>query len=53
MIKRLLKFKKQDWKHILWLTKNMIIRFLIFDFEDSYEAFLLIKVHLYYDSEII
>lgn len=50
MLKRILNFDKQDKKHCWWLFKNMIKQFLLFEFAESKEAWLLLKFHLTYDS---
>jgi hypothetical protein len=50
MIKRVMKFDKQDWKHCWWLFRNMIKQFLLLEFAESYEAWLLLKLHITYDS---
>ena len=50
MIKRIINFDKEDWKHIWWLFKNMIKQFMLFNFKESHEAFLWIKIHLMYDN---
>lgn len=51
MLKRILSFDKQDWKHIAFLFKNMIKQFFKGDIQESKEAFIWIKTHLSYDSE--
>lgn len=51
MIKRILNFDKEDWKHCWWLFRNMIKQFILMDFKESEEAWLLLKLHLSYDSD--
>lgn len=41
----------QSFKHMLWLWKQMIVLWCIGDFEGSYEAWLLIKLHWNYDGK--
>lgn len=50
MFNRLLKFDKQDWKHISFLLKNAIIQLFKGNFNDSIDALYWIKIHLTYDS---
>lgn len=50
MIKRILKFKTHDWKHIYTLSKTMISNLIKLDFLEAYDSFMWIKVHLTYDS---
>lgn len=50
MIKRIINFKKEDWKHIGWLLKTMIKNFIKGDIGEFIEGFYLIKLHLNYDS---
>lgn len=50
MIKRILNFDKNDWKHILYLLKNCLIQGINGNFEESKEALYWIKIHLTYDS---
>lgn len=49
MIKRIIRFDSQDWKHCAWLFKIMIKRFWLCEFEESYEAWLFLKLHLTHD----
>lgn len=53
MIKRIFSFNKKDWKHIWWLFINMIKQALKFNFSESYEAWLFIKLHFTYDSKLV
>lgn len=53
MIKRIIGFDEQDWKHILFLLKNGIKQFFKGDFHESKEAFIWLKTHLSYDSKRI
>lgn len=50
MIHRILNFDKQDWKHCWWLFKSMIKSFMLFEFSESEEAWVLLKLHLTMDS---
>ena len=49
MLKRIMNFDKQDWKHCLWLFGNMIKQFLLWDFKESDEAWALLKLHFTHD----
>jgi len=49
MIKRIVKFDKKDWNHCLWLFKNMIKSFLLFDFGEAEESWFFLKLHLTHD----
>lgn len=53
MIRRVIKFNKQDWKHCRWLFKNMIKQFLMFEFKEAQETYYWLKIHLGYDSKRI
>lgn len=48
---RILKFDKNDWKHVTWLFKNMIKQLFKGDFHEAREAFIWIKIHCTYDSK--
>jgi hypothetical protein len=50
MFKRIMKFDKKDWGHCLWLFKNMIKCFLLFNFYDAELAWFFLKLHLTHDS---
>jgi hypothetical protein len=52
-IKRIFCFQIHDWKHIGWLTKNMIKQFFIGDTHEAKEAWYFILIHLSYDSKKI
>ena len=41
----------QDCKHILWLTKQMIVLFIKGDFEGSKDAICWMKIHWNYKSK--
>jgi hypothetical protein len=47
---QILKFKRDDWKHVWWLFKNMIYQLSIGDFKESKEAWYWIKIHCTYPS---
>lgn len=49
MIKRILKFDKDDWDHVWWLFKNMCRSIWNYDFGEAYESWLWIKIHFQYD----
>lgn len=49
MIKRIMNFDKQDWKHVSWLFRNMVKNFWLCKFEDSYELWLFLKLHFTHD----
>lgn len=52
VIKRILRFNKQDWKHIGWLFKNTFIQFFVkYNWHETKEGLIFIKIHLMYDSE--
>lgn len=51
MIKRILKFKADDWKHIWFLFKNMIVQFLKGDFLEAKDAWYWIRIHVEFDSK--
>jgi len=51
MIKRILHFDKQDWKHCWWLFRNMIKQFILLEFHESEEAWFWLKIHLTNDSK--
>lgn len=51
--RRILRFNKQDWKHICWLLKNMVKQFFLLNINDAKEAALLVYIHFKYDSERI
>lgn len=53
MIKRIMKFQKHDWIHILTLFKSGVINLIKMDFIEAKDSFYWIKVHLSYDSEFI
>lgn len=51
MIKRILNFDKQDWKHMRFLFLNTLKQFLIkFDWHETKEGIIWMKIHLTYDS---
>jgi hypothetical protein len=47
---QILKFKKDDWKHVGWLFRNMIYQFCIGEWGEAKEAFYWIKIHCIYES---
>lgn len=49
MIKRVLKFNKQDWKHVWWLFRNMIKQFVLFNFSEAEESWFFLKLHFTHD----
>lgn len=51
MIKRVIGFDKDDWKHIRFLAVNMFKQFCKGDLLESKDAFYWILVHLTYDSK--
>lgn len=51
MIKRIMRFDKKDWEHCSWLFKNMIKQFWLCKFEESYEAWCFLKLHLMHDHK--
>ena len=53
MIKRIINFKKDDWKHISWLLKTMTKNFIKGDLNGIIEGFYLIRLHLSHDCKII
>jgi len=52
-IKIMFKFKKQDWKHILWLSKIACVSLFKGKFNDFKEALLWINIHFSYSSKPI
>lgn len=50
MLHRILRFNKKDWKHCLWLFRNMIKQFCLLNFDEADEAWYWLKIHLSYDS---
>lgn len=51
MVKRIINFDKQDWKHMRFLFKNMLIQFFVkFDWHETKESYIWMKIHLTYDS---
>lgn len=52
MIKRILKFNKQDWRHIGWLLKGLIKNFIKCDYHEFMECYYLIKLHMSYDCKM-
>lgn len=50
MLKRIVNYNKEDWKHISFLLKNSVIQFYKGNFNDSIDALYWIKIHLTYDS---
>lgn len=53
MIKRIVNFKKDDWEHIRWLLKTMMINFVQGDLNGLIEGFYLIKLHISHDCKAI
>jgi hypothetical protein len=51
IIKRVLNFDKDDWKHCHWLFRSMVKKFFILEFNDAYESWLFLKLHLTHDSK--
>lgn len=52
MIKRVINFDKQDWKHIWFLFTGMLKSFFIdFDWHETKECFIFMKIHLTHDSK--
>lgn len=51
MIKRIINFDKQDWKHVSSLFVNGIKQFFKGDLHESKEAFIWLKTHFSYDSK--
>jgi len=52
MIKRILNFNKQDWKHMSFLFGTLITNFFKCDYHEMLESYYLLKLHLSYDSQI-
>lgn len=50
MIKRVIKFDKQDWKHISFLLKNCIMQCFNLNFTNAKDALYWVKIHICYDS---
>lgn len=50
MLQRILNFDKGDWHHLAWLLKHGALDFIKGDIADAYECYMLIKLHLSYDS---
>ena len=50
---KILKFNRDDFKHLFWLTKTCIKRFLKGDNAGAIESIYFIKIHLTYDSKKI
>lgn len=51
-INRILKFDKQDWRHIRFLLKSLIIQFFIkHNWHETKDTYYWIKIHVMYDSE--
>lgn len=54
MLKRVMNFDKQDWKHVSWLTGNMLKNFFIrCDLSAARESWLWLKLHFTHDSKRI
>lgn len=51
MLKRILNFDKQDWKHVRFLFGNMIKQWILMDYNESKEAWIFLKLHFTYDSK--
>lgn len=52
MIRRILNFDKQDWKHMSFLFANMFKQFFIeFNWHEVKDSYYWIKIHLSYDSK--
>jgi hypothetical protein len=51
MVKRIIKFDNQDWKHVNFLFVNMIKQFVKGDFNESKEAFYFLRLHFTHDSQ--
>jgi hypothetical protein len=49
MIRRVMKFDKQDWKHVWWLFRLMVKSFFLFRFNDAEEAWIFLKLHFTHD----
>lgn len=51
MIKRLINFDKQDWDHVSFLFTNMMKQlFVKFNWHETKESYIWLKIHLMYDS---
>ncbi|UYL12624.1 hypothetical protein DUT89_10035 [Bacillus subtilis] len=50
MIKRIMSFKYDDWRHIFFLLKNVAKNFFKGDFHEASDALYWIRVHLSFDS---
>lgn len=50
MIRRVLSFDTQDWKHVSWLFGDMCISALKLDFHEAREAYIFMKLHFTHDS---
>lgn len=51
MIKRIVNFDKQDWKHVSWLFNNMLKQlFIEFNWHETKESYYWIMIHLTHDS---
>jgi len=53
MLKRILNFDKQDWKHMRFLFFNMFKQFFKGDLHESRESFIWMKIHLSYNSNMV
>ena len=51
MLRRILNYKKSDWKHIWWLFRRMIWQWCCFDYRGYDEAKFFLKLHLTCDSQ--
>lgn len=50
MIKRMLKFDRKDWKHIISLFINAIKQLILGNFYEYRESLWLMRIHLTHDS---
>lgn len=52
MIQRIKNFDKQDWKHMLFLFKNMMKQlFIELNWHETKDAYYWMKIHLTHDSK--
>ncbi|MCP1459499.1 hypothetical protein J3D57_001469 [Bacillus amyloliquefaciens] len=50
MIKRIMSFKSDDWRHIFFLLKSAAKNFFKGDFHEANDALYWIRIHLSFES---
>jgi len=53
LIKRIMNFKEEDWKHVGFLFLNMLKQFFNGDIQESKEAFYFMRLHFTNDSQLV